>query len=103
MLDFATNISTRGITSSNGSDITTFSYTFTVLSIEYETIIPKSGSSHAPVQKTKKMIKITYAFNDTIYVDRKIVNSNVNVSMNNIQVDVKNSKPSIKLIFDENI
>lgn len=108
-MDNAISIATKGIL---GDTASLASKGFIILGIE---VIPQptaknlsgggaSGEYYIPHHTDppgpkKKWVRVTFEYNDKVYRDLKYVDENVNVTSDNIEIEVIDDIPTVKIIL----
>lgn len=96
-MSYANNIATKGILGGVPG-----TKGFILVSIqEIPMVRYKGGYSHdlGLPQKRLKKVRINYIYNGSSYVEEKIVDYNTTITLNNLDMQVIDNKPMIKIII----
>jgi len=92
---YAENLATKGILGG-----TTATKGFVVLEVTEIPIKKKRAGDFFPTERyerNKKIIKVRFIYNNKVYQDYKLVDKNIRVGIKNIDVEIIDSRPIIKI------
>lgn len=110
MIPPANQIATRGILNNNSVVLPAAGWL--ILAVSVAPVVTKRhggivglplGYPEPKTEDKKYYIKVTFQLNEHTYTDIKYINKNINIKSEDIEIEIVDDKPIVKIKFEEDV